>query len=1038
MLLHQNLTAVFCLLFVTTINIKIAQAQVIPDNTLGSENSVINSVNKFRDRISGGAIRGENLFHSFQEFSISNSLEVYFANPEGITNIFSRVTGNNISEILGTLGVEGSANLFFLNPNGIIFAENASLDIGGSFIATTGNSIEFADGTSFAVPSNNPNITLTISVPIALGLGSSPGSIVVQGTGNNLSIPIPEFNIVRDNRPVGIKVKAGQTLGLLGGDITLEGGNLTAEEGRIELGSIDAGEQVGLTSVSEGWKFNYEGVSEFQDISLLQEASIDTSGNSSGAIQVRGQQINIIDGSAILANTLDGTGGNITIESDDLRMSGVTSDRFVSVIASDNVDGQGGNLNINTEQLYMGDGSQIRAIVFGSGTTGELNITADDIEVTGINPLNFDYLTSIETSVATESIGGIGRDVNINTKNLRITGGGRILTDTFGFGEAGNLVINADTIEIIEFNNRDLSLLTGLSNIARSESAGGNAGDITINTTILRLVNGGIIRADTASVGNGGDINIKAQNIELLGINPINTNAASRISSSSRNRGNGGNITINTNSLKLADGGQINTSTRKSGKAGKINIEAQNINIEGFNSIRSNNVSGLFASAQSSSSGNGGDININTDQLQVINGARIDTETSGLGKAGNININAHSIEFSGTRPEKGFFISGLNSSTRSQVESGIGGDININTDSLAIRQGSQIRAFSLGAGDAGNINIDAKEVIISDPNQFGFEDRPSGLLAATAGTGAGGEISLNTPIFRLADQAFIESSTFSRGNAGKIIIEGDKINIDEGSVLARSTSDGEAGNIEIYSDSLNLDRGLIAASSEEAGGGNITLNSDLIQLQNNSLISTSAGGEGNGGNITITADNFTALESSKVTANALQGNGGNIFIDTTGYFVSDDFVISASSELGLDGTITIKTPENDFQKDLEFSKIEIVSLPDFFTPRCQNPERAKLNIDTGQHLPTDPDNYFTSPQTSSIDFPPELEQKLDQFQGDLESSPEAEPEKKSPVLWKPGEPIINATEVLRTEDGRVFLVPPKEQPEKDFICSSKS
>ena len=82
----------------------LTSAQVIPDKTLGGESSTINSIDELRSRIEGGAIRGENLFHSFEEFSVQEGLEVYFANREEISNIFSRVTGNNISEIFGTLG----------------------------------------------------------------------------------------------------------------------------------------------------------------------------------------------------------------------------------------------------------------------------------------------------------------------------------------------------------------------------------------------------------------------------------------------------------------------------------------------------------------------------------------------------------------------------------------------------------------------------------------------------------------------------------------------------------------------------------------------------------------------------------------------------------------------------------------------------------------------------------------------------------------------------------------------------------------------
>src|SRR5512136_264585 len=89
-----------------------ASAQAIPDATLGKESSVLTpnvNINGLpSDRIDGGAIRGANLFHSFQEFNVGEGRGVYFSNPAGIANILMRVTGGNNSRILGTLGVLGS------------------------------------------------------------------------------------------------------------------------------------------------------------------------------------------------------------------------------------------------------------------------------------------------------------------------------------------------------------------------------------------------------------------------------------------------------------------------------------------------------------------------------------------------------------------------------------------------------------------------------------------------------------------------------------------------------------------------------------------------------------------------------------------------------------------------------------------------------------------------------------------------------------------------------------------------------------------
>ena len=127
-----------------------ARAQITPDGTLGAEGSIItpnvNAGGLPADRIDGGARRGANLFHSFREFNVGELQRVYFANPAGIENILSRVTGSSRSDILGTLGVVGgNANLFLINPNGIIFGPNARLDVGGSFVASTANAIQFGE-----------------------------------------------------------------------------------------------------------------------------------------------------------------------------------------------------------------------------------------------------------------------------------------------------------------------------------------------------------------------------------------------------------------------------------------------------------------------------------------------------------------------------------------------------------------------------------------------------------------------------------------------------------------------------------------------------------------------------------------------------------------------------------------------------------------------------------------------------------------------------------------------------------------------------
>ncbi len=196
---------------------------VVPDATLPVNSQVTPAGNT--NVITGGTQAGNNLFHSFEQFSIPTGSQAHFNNALNIQNVISRVTGGSISNIDGLIQANGTANLFLLNPNGIIFGPNASLDIGGSFVASTASSIKFADETQFSATKPQSSPLLTVSVPIGLQLGRSARDIQV--------------------RESVLEIQNGQTLAIIGGNVSIEGGDpgsLTASGGRIELGGLaDAG-----------------------------------------------------------------------------------------------------------------------------------------------------------------------------------------------------------------------------------------------------------------------------------------------------------------------------------------------------------------------------------------------------------------------------------------------------------------------------------------------------------------------------------------------------------------------------------------------------------------------------------------------------------------------------------------------------------------------------------------------------------------------------------------------------------------------------
>ncbi len=256
-------------------------AQVIPDESLSTsvEQQGENELN-----INGGEREGNNLFHSFEEFSVSEGIEAVFETAPDVENIFTRITGNTASEINGILRTQGRTNFFLVNPNGIVFGKNAQLNVGGSFLATTADSIQFEDGTEFAASGANEQPIVTVSVPIGLQFDGDSGAITVNGTGNQINSESPVGPIKFAQRPSGLSVSSNQTFALVGNGVNLNGGVIsTTNNGQIYLNSVNSG-LVNISQAEAGFTLSSNNVTEYRDINLNQQSLVDTSGDLVGSI----------------------------------------------------------------------------------------------------------------------------------------------------------------------------------------------------------------------------------------------------------------------------------------------------------------------------------------------------------------------------------------------------------------------------------------------------------------------------------------------------------------------------------------------------------------------------------------------------------------------------------------------------------------------------------------------------------------------------------------------------------------------------------
>ncbi|MFM6271255.1 MAG: hypothetical protein ACKPFA_32870, partial [Dolichospermum sp.] len=321
---------------------------------------------------------------------------------------------------------------------------------------------------------------------------------------------------------------------------------------------------------------------------------------------------------------------------------------------------------IDTSTLTLENDGRITTDTYGKGDAGNIEIQATEgVKVRG--RLTSDVFDTGE---------GNGGSITIDTSTLTLENGGYISANTYGKGNAGNVVIKA---------TQGVNVRGWLSSDVFNDTAEGNGGSITIDTSTLTLENDGIISASTTGKGDAGNIAIQAtEGVNVRGwlySDVFNDTAV----------GNGGSITIDTSTLTLEKGGIISASTFGKGNAGNIAIKAsQGVNVRGWLS------SDVF---NDTAVGNGGSITIDTSTLTLEKGGLISADTYGIGNAGNIAIKA----------SQGVTVGGLLTSDVFDTGEGNGGSITIDTSTLTLEKGGLISASTTGKGDAGNIAIQATE-----------------------------------------------------------------------------------------------------------------------------------------------------------------------------------------------------------------------------------------------------------------------------------------------------------------------------------------
>lgn len=867
-----------------------AFAQISPDTTLGSESSTV-TTNPDGFRLGGGAARGTGLFHSFLEFNIEQGQQAYFTNPAGVTDILTRITGGQPSSINGTLGVEEAANLFLLNPNGIVFGDNAQLDIAGSFTATTADSLWLGGYEFSATQPEIPSPLLTLSVPAGIQYGLVRSDRLIENRGT-------------------LMVEDRQYLTLRGGTVQ-NLGTLIAPGGQVELSGSEIG-QIGTveTRLAEGTA----GILLIDPKDIVIQAGTPTSGN-------------VVSGALVANNVVLQADNDITVDDDVISADGnaLTLQAGRSILISPNrtIALNGGSFNgqINQQPVNPAErepgiaqfGLQLGAQILTNG--GAVNITSDIFDATS-------QIDTTEGRIITTNNNGDSGDIRLNA----------IGDITVGLLDSRSLANDGGVIEVIS-SAGSIATVNDLLSDGNEQ-----AGDIIIDAAENIAINGKVQTSSTGQIvdfsGTAGDITITAgRDLDLQTPGPV-----SSVGDIAANGLQSGQITLTSGGALTADDLRIVNRIAGEGIGKDIRISAQSMDIRqtSIGALTRDDALLVFLGIEQDATG--GNIVVDVEEDVILRNSLIfNLNDLSTADAGNLILNARSLQIIRT-PGFDFPLEptayGLASITSI---AGKGGDITVTvTDSIDLigsvagpstipleisftellelaRTNAVIIAGSGGVGDGGTITLNTGQLTIQ--NGAG--------ISTSAFLGNGGDLDIVAKDISLQGQARIFTTTdFLGQDAGNLAIQAEQITLVDGAaILTSSVSDGDAGDLSVVTDRLSIRSGSILASNtlSSGNGGDLSVQvRDYLEVAGtnpagdiSSQIASNSSGSGNSGPLNIRTNQLTIKDRGAITT-ATDDSGAGADIDiVAGQLQLENGQINASTttaERG--GDILIRTDES--------------------------------------------------------------------------------------------------------------------------------
>lgn len=612
---------------------------------------------------------------------------------------------------------------------------------------------------------------------------------------------------------------------------------------------------------------------------------------------------------------------------------------------------------VSAAEYLPANGLVMGSISLSQGAT--LDVSGDPGGTVRIRSGQFEMDQAYIFAGSSGDIDGATTAVSVHaTEDMRVNNQSTVDVTGFGAGRTGNLEIEARSL-----------MLTDGSIIANQGFGNAPAGNISLTIEqsltmegIDPFGNGSLLQTINAGNGTGGTIALTPMNTQT---SPTVTIAdGGKILTQAGGQSAAGDITMNAASLIITSGGSIQSLGGDAASSGNIHlIAAGDVLLMG---------QGDFATRvlnQNSGPGGTGWIRIEAGTLSLTNRAQILSETASI--PGSLPPTDSKVLITATDSvtiTEGSRVDLFNNA--SSV-----GSLDISaTNTIAVSDLGLINASTIGQGNAGAINLTARNVSLTSGGQI------NSLTQGTGATGTGGDISIvatdslsfsgmgTNSLGAFTPTAVQSGSLFnSRGMGGDInMTAGQVVNLSTGATIsASSTGTGNAGNININAgNQLMLQHSSITTQASQASGGNVDIRAvDQVRLVNSTISTSVLGGSGSGGNITIDP-NVVVLQNSQIIAQAIQGAGGNITIFTPLFLADSTSLVSASSQFGLNGTVTIQSPTSNLSGSLGVLSSKTAQAQGLVTQRCAalaNGQASSFVVAGREQLPADPGGWLTSP-----------------------------------------------------------------------------